>query len=109
MLRPMLWRRRARMGTGRARSIAVWCAALTGAWLIAAGAHASPGSADQVIVKFAPESEAGQVLSRMDLAAVVDPAGDAQLAAIARDLGERIGMPLSLESLTSGRELLLAL
>src|SRR5690606_17627267 len=55
------------------------------------------------------ESEAGQVLSRMDLAAVTDPAGDAQLAVIARDLGERIGMPLFLESLTSGRELLLAL
>ena len=97
------------MGTGRARSVAVWCAAWTCALLIVAGAQTSPGSADQVIVKFAPESEAGQVLSRMDLAAVTDPAGDAQLAAIARDLGERIGMPLSLESLTSGRELLLAL
>lgn len=94
------------MGTGR---VAAWCAALACTWLIAASAHASPSGADQVIVKFVPESAAGQVLSGIDLAAVADPAGDARLVAVARELGERIGIPLSLESLTSGRELLLAL
>ena len=44
----------------------------------------------------------------MDLAAIADPAADARLIEVARDFGARIGIPLRLEGLTSGRELLLA-
>ena len=44
----------------------------------------------------------------MDLAAIGDPAEDARLIEVAQDFGERVGIPVRLESLTSGRELLLA-
>jgi hypothetical protein len=75
-------------------------------WLIAAPAQ-SANTGDQMIVKFTAQSEAGRALARMDLAAIADPAGDARLVELAQELGERIGIPLRLASLTSGRELLL--
>ena len=65
-------------------------------------------SGDQVIVKFTTQSEPGQILSQMDLAASADPAADPRLIEVARAFGARIGIPLRLKSLTSGRELLLA-
>jgi hypothetical protein len=93
-----------------ARPLAALAVALAGPWLVAATAHKRAESGDdQVIVKFAPQSEAGQILSRMDLAAIADPAGDPRLTEVARDFGARIGFPLRLQGLTSGRELLLAL
>jgi hypothetical protein len=93
-----------------ARPLAALAVALAGLWLVAATAHARAESGgDQVIVKFAPQSEAGQILSRMDLAAIADPAEDPRLIEVARDFGARIGLPLRLKGLTSGRELLLAL
>jgi hypothetical protein len=93
-----------------ARALIALAVALAGLWLVAATAHAGAGSGgDQVIVKFAPQSEAGQILSRMDLTAIADPAEDPRLIEVARDFGARIGFPLRLQSLTSGRELLLAL
>jgi hypothetical protein len=92
-----------------ARPLAALAVALAGLWLVAATAHARAESGgDQVIVKFAPQSEAGQILSRMDLAAIADPAEDPRLIEVARDFGARIGLPLRLKGLTSGRELLLA-
>lgn len=94
------------MRTGWARSRAALWAGMAGTWLIAATAH-SADNGDQMLVKFTAQSEAGQTLARMDLAAIADPAGDARLVELARQLGERIGIPLRLESLTSGRELLL--
>jgi hypothetical protein len=94
----------------RARRLAGWGAWLLGAWLAAATPPAvSQSSGDQVIVKFREQSEAGQILSRLDLGAIADPAGDVRLTEVARELGERIGVPLRLESLTSGRELLLGI
>ena len=93
----------------RARLLAALCVGWVGMSLIAATAHSeSESSSDQVIVKFTSESAAGQALAQMDLSAIADPAGDARLIQVARDFGERIGIPLLLESLTSGRELLLA-
>lgn len=97
------------MQIGWGRLLAVLCAGTVGTWLIAATGQAGPASGgDQVIVKFTSQSEAGQALSQMNLAAIADPAEDARLIAVAQNLGERIGIPLRLESLTSGRELLLA-
>jgi hypothetical protein len=92
-----------------ARSLGALFASFMVTWLIVAipGARSESGS-DQLIVKFMPESPAGQALGRMDLAAIDDPAEDARLVEIAQAFGERIGIPLRLESLTSGRELLLA-
>lgn len=93
----------------RPRSRVRWCAGLVGMWLIAATSHAwSESSGDQVIVKFTSESEAGQILSQMNLAAIGDPAEDARVVGVAQDFSQRIGIPLRLERLTSGRELLLA-
>lgn len=97
------------MQWGWGRPLAALCAAMVGTWLIAAtGQAGSASGGDQVIVKFTSQSEAGQALSQMNLAAIADPAADARLIELAQDLGERIGIPLRLESLTSGRELLLA-
>jgi hypothetical protein len=97
------------MPTLSARSLAVLCTCLLGTALITASPGAqTEGSADQVIVKFTSQSEAGQALARMDLAAIGNPTEDARLVELARDFGERIGIPVRLESLTSGRELLLA-
>ena len=96
------------MATGWARSVAGLCAGLAGTLLIAATVHSSSGGGDQVIVKFTSHSEAEQALSRIDLAAIANPARDDRVLEVARDFGERIGIPLRLESLTSGRELLLA-
>lgn len=94
----------------RAQRFAAWGAGLLAAWLAAAAPDAaSQGSGDQVIVKFKEQSEAGQTLSRLDLGAIADPAGDVRLTEVARRLGERVGVPLRLESLTSGRELLLGI
>jgi hypothetical protein len=93
----------------RARLLAALCVGWVGMSLIAATAHSeSESSSDQVIVKFTSESATGQALAQMDLSAIADPAGDARLIQVARDFGERVGIPLLLESLTSGRELLLA-
>lgn len=96
------------MATGWARSVAGLCAGLAGTLLIAATVHSSSGGGDQVIVKFTSHSEAGETLAQMNLAAIAEPVGDTRLVEVARGLGERIGIPLRLESLTSGRELLLA-
>ena len=97
------------MATWQGRSLGALCAGLMGTWLIAAPLQAQPpSSADQVIVKFSSQSEAGQALAQLDLATVENPAEDARLLEIARRFGERIGVPLRLERLTSGRELLLA-
>jgi hypothetical protein len=83
---------------------------MAGLWLVAASPQAwSESAGGQVIVKFTAQSEAGQALARIDLATIGAPAGDARLSEIARALGERIGVPLRLENLTSGRELLLAI
>jgi hypothetical protein len=92
-----------------ARPLAALAAALAGPWLVAATAPAAAeSSGDQVIVKFTSQSEAGQILARMDLAAIAEPAADPRLIEVAGDFGARIGLPLRLEGLTSGRELLLA-
>lgn len=98
------------MRTWQARLLAVLCAVMAGMWLIAAmPQQARPeSSSDQVIVKFTSQSDAGQALARMDLAAIGDPTEDTRLNEIAEAFGERIGVPVRLESLTSGRELLLA-
>jgi hypothetical protein len=97
------------MSMSRKRALALLCACLLGALLTAASPEAqTESSADQVIVKFTSQSEAGRALARMDLATIGDPAEDARLVELARDFGQRIGVPVRLESLTSGRELLLA-
>jgi hypothetical protein len=91
------------------RPLVALAVALAGPWLVAASAHAAAeSSGDQVIVKFTSHSEAGQILSGMDLAAIAEPAEDPRLIEVARDFGARIGIPLRLQGLTSGRELLLA-
>ena len=92
-----------------ARLLALLWACLLGTSLIAASPEArTESSADQVIVKFTSQSDAGRALAQMDLATIGDPAQDARLVELAQDFGERIGVPVRLESLTSGRELLLA-
>jgi hypothetical protein len=97
------------MPTLHARFLAVLCACLLGTGLITASLEAqTESSADQVIVKFTSQSEAGRALARMDLATIGNPTEDARLVELAQDFGERIGIPVRLESLTSGRELLLA-
>ncbi|MGH6906049.1 MAG: hypothetical protein ACREIR_25290, partial [Geminicoccaceae bacterium] len=93
----------------RTRSLALLCACLLGTSLVTASPGAqTESSPDQVIVKFTSQSDAGRALARMDLATIGDPAEDARLVELAQDFGERIGVPVRLESLTSGRELLLA-
>jgi hypothetical protein len=91
-----------------ARSLAVLSACLLGTWLAASPEAQTESSPDQVIVKFTSQSDAGRALAQMDLATIGDPAQDARLVELAQDFGERIGVPVRLESLTSGRELLLA-
>ena len=61
-----------------------------------------------MIVKFAVRERSRAGAGADGLSAIADPAGDARLIQVARDFGERVGIPLLLESLTSGRELLLA-
>jgi hypothetical protein len=92
----------------RTRSLALLCACLLGTWLAASPEAQTESSPDQVIVKFTAQSDAGRALAQMDLATIGDPAQDARLVELAQDFGERIGVPVRLESLTSGWELLLA-
>src|SRR5262245_8403004 len=94
------------MRTWQARSLAALCAGMLGTWLIAAMPDArSESSSDQMIVKFTSDSAAGQALARLDLAATSDPAEDPRLNEVAQAFGSRIGIPVRLEGLTSGREL----
>jgi hypothetical protein len=89
---------------------AAWYAAIAALCCASAAAYAQTGrTIGQVIVSFSSDSAAGQQLARLDLEAIDDPTGDARLLEIAHDLGERFGVPLRLEGLTSGRELLLAI
>jgi hypothetical protein len=97
------------MRTWLVGSFAILCAGMAGIWLVTAPSQArSERGNDQVIVKFTAQSEAGRALAQMDLATIGQPAEDARLNEIARAFGERIGIPVRLENLTSGRELLLA-
>jgi hypothetical protein len=83
--------------------------ALAVTWWAAATQAQREGATDQLIVSFTPDSEAGQQVAGIDLAAVSDPTGDRRLLEIARAWGERLGVPLRVEGLTSGRELLFAI
>jgi hypothetical protein len=78
-------------------------------WWATATQAQREGATDQLIVSFTPNSEAGQQVAGIDLAAVSDPTGDRRLLEIARAWGERLGVPLRVEGLTSGRELLFAI